>query len=219
MDNTEMHNLAELVLAPWIQKASALIGVKRKVGGNQFRHCMASMTILIDYHFINGPMLKAAIIHDLLEDFHSADPEEIRRIDSDGEKVLGLVRELTRDPKKETKEEYFERLIHRSSSEAKVVKLADRISNLTDLHLFVFEEDKTEHYLGQTEKYILPMISALLGSNLGDEQKVMVREMAKEISDLVFIRRTYLEEFRSQESLRQKLLKRLGLVKGRVPEE
>jgi (p)ppGpp synthase/HD superfamily hydrolase len=219
MDNKEMQSLTGLILAPWIQKASALVGVKRKVGGNQFRHCMASMTILIDYHFINGPMLKASIIHDLLEDFKSVDQEEIRRLDSEGEKVLSLVRELTRDPQKETKEEYFERLIHNSSSEAKIVKLADRISNLTDLHLYVFEEDKTEYYLDQTEKYILPMISALQDSVIANEEKMMVREMAKEIRDLVFIRRTYLEEFRSHESLRLKLLKRLGITRGKVPEE
>lgn len=214
-----MYSLASLILAPWIQKASALIGVKRKVGGNQFRHCMASMTILIDYHFINGPMLKASIIHDLLEDFKSVNLEEIRRLDADGETVLGLVGELTRDPKKETKEQYFERLVNKSSPEAKIVKLADRISNLTDLHLFVFEEDKTEYYLDQTERYILPMISVLLQSDIPEDQKTMVKEMQKEIKDLVYIRRTYLEEFHSLESLRLKLMKRLGLRKGKVPEE
>jgi len=115
MDNKEMYNLAGMVLAPWVQKASALVGVHRQVGGNQFRHCMAAMTILIDYHFVDSVILKASIIHDLLEDFNLADQDEIRHLDTDGEKVLDLVIELTRDPKKETKKEYLERLIHHSS--------------------------------------------------------------------------------------------------------
>lgn len=204
-----MYNLAGMVLAPWVQKASALVGVHRQVGGNQFRHCMASMTILIDYHFIDSIILKASIIHDLLEDFSVADKEELRKVDADGEKVLELVMELTRDPNKETKEEYLERLIHHSSPQAKIIKLADRISNLTDLHVFVFPKDKTEKYLDQTEKLIYPMIEELLKSGLPEEQINMVKEMRKEIKDLVYIRRTYLKEFHSYESIRLNLLKKV----------
>jgi len=210
MDNREMFNLAGMVLAPWIQKASALIGVHRQVGGNQFRHCMAAMTILIDYHFVDSTMLKASIIHDLLEDFSAADKDDIRNVDAEGEKVLKLVLELTRDSKKETKKEYLHRLIHHSSPQAKIVKLADRISNLTDLHLFVFSKEKTENYLNQTEEMIYPMIEELLKSDITDEQKKMVIEMKKEIEDLIYIRRMYLKEFHSYESIRLNLLKKVS---------
>jgi (p)ppGpp synthase/HD superfamily hydrolase len=218
MDNKEMYSLAGMVLAPWIQKASALVGVRRRVGGNQFRHCMAAMTILIDYHFVDSTILKASIIHDLLEDFNAASRDEIRGVDAEGEKVLELVLELTRDPKKETKKEYFNRLIHSSSSQAKIIKLADRISNLTDLHLFVFSEEKTESYLNQTEDQIYPMIDMLLASDIPDNQKKMVKEMKKEMQDLILLRRTYLREFHNTESIRLKLMKmvRLGNASRKI---
>ncbi len=210
-----MYNLAGMVLAPWVQKASALVGVHRQVGGNQFRHCMAAMTILIDYHFVDSIILKASIIHDLLEDFDSANIDEIRHLDADGEKVLELVVELTRDRKKETKKEYLERLIYKSSSQAKIVKLADRISNLTDLHIFVFPKEKNENYLKQTEELIYPMIDELLKGNLPEDQKKMVKEMRKEIEDLVCIRRTYIKEFSSYESIRLNLLKKIKIRTNR----
>jgi len=209
MDNKEMYNLAGMVLAPWVQKASALVGVRRQVGGNQFRHSMAAMTILIDYHFVDSIILKASIIHDLLEDFSAVDMDELRKVDAEGDKVLALVLELTRDPKKETKKEYLERLIYQSSPQAKIIKLADRISNLTDLHIFVFPKEKTENYLNQTEELIYPMIEELLKSNMADDQIKMVKEMRKEIKDLVFLRRTYLKEFHSYESIRLNLLKKV----------
>jgi len=126
-----MQALKKMELAPWIQKATALIGNNRNVGGNQFRHCMAAMIILLDYHFIDSVMLKASITHDLLEDSDKVKPEEFLQIDNDGPAVLKLVNELTHNKLTETKEEYFDRLINKSSPEAKIVKLADRISNLT----------------------------------------------------------------------------------------
>jgi len=63
-----MQTLSEMVLAPWIQKATALIGAPRRVGGNQFRHAMATFAILLDYKFLDPVLLKASIIHDLIED-------------------------------------------------------------------------------------------------------------------------------------------------------
>jgi hypothetical protein len=65
----ETDKLKNLVLAPYIIKATALIGKQRGVGGNQFRHAMATMAILLDYKFFdNYVLLKASVIHDLLED-------------------------------------------------------------------------------------------------------------------------------------------------------
>lgn len=58
MDNKEKESMANMVHAPWIQKATALRGVRRKVGGNQLRHSIASLAILVDYHFINSVLLK-----------------------------------------------------------------------------------------------------------------------------------------------------------------
>jgi len=66
---TELEVLRNLVLAPYILKATALIGVQRQVGGNQFRHCFSTLGILLDYKFFtNSILLKASLLHDLLED-------------------------------------------------------------------------------------------------------------------------------------------------------
>lgn len=149
-------SLQNLVLAPYILKATALIGVCRKVGGNQFRHSFATLGILLDYKYFNDSiLLKSALLHDLVEDF-GVDLDEIRNIDEDGPEVVKLVLEVTRNEQTETKIEYLERL-QNSSKYAKILKCADRISNLTDLHLDTHTNQKIYEYLLQTEKYILPL--------------------------------------------------------------
>lgn len=153
----ELENLRNLVLAPYIMAATALIGISRKVGGNQFRHSFATLGILLDYHYTHAPvLLKAALLHDLFEELPKTELDEIRKIDSDGPQVVELVLEVTRS-ENETKEEYLERLLKHGSHKAKVLKCADRISNLTDLHRDSHENAKILDYLDQTEKYILPL--------------------------------------------------------------
>lgn len=216
MENNEMYTLKSMELAPWIQKASTLIEHHRKVGGNQFRHCLATMTILIDYHYIDSVLLKAAIVHDLLEDSDKVTEDELRKIDVDGPAVVELVLELTRNKNRETKDEYLEKLLHSSTAEAKIVKLADRISNLTDLHLFVFSRNAAEDYLRQTEQFIIPMVSMLLNSKISVLQKQMVVEMGKELHDLILIRQMYLREFKNYESIRIKIKNKLKALSPRI---
>lgn len=180
MENREKEELIRLVVAPYIQKATALIGVARKVGGNQFRHMMATFAILIDYHYTDPVMLKASLIHDLFEDFPEANREEIIAIDEDGEKVVVLVEEVTRLPG-QTKTDYLGNILKHGSREAKIIKVADRISNITDLHLDIIIKEKMANYLDQTMKYIYPM--ALEVNNL----------MAIEVKDLVERRKMYLD--------------------------
>lgn len=147
--------LRNLVLAPYILKASALIGVSRKVGGNQFRHSFATLGILLDYKYHdNSILLKASLLHDCVEDINM-NLDEIRSIDEDGPDVVNLVLEVTKKLT-ETKEEYCNRLKY-ASTNAKILKCADRISNLTDLHLDTHTDKKILEYLFQTEKYILPL--------------------------------------------------------------
>ena len=90
MDETE--KLRNLVLAPYIIKATALIGKKRNVGGNQFRHGLATMAILIDYKMLDDyVLLKAAVIHDLLEEVPETNVDELRQIDEQANEVVDLV--------------------------------------------------------------------------------------------------------------------------------
>jgi len=170
--------LKHLVLAPYILKATALIGVRRKVGGNQFRHVFATLGILLDYKYFDNPiLLKASLLHDFLEDLEAAKVDEIRWIDDDGPKVVDLVLQVTKR-NGETKPEYLQRVLESGSPVAKILKCADRISNLTDLHLDTHTNNKISDYLDQTETFILPMAEQVNPN------------MVIELTDLVKARRT-----------------------------
>ena len=177
----ELQALTNLVLAPYVMKATALIGVSRKVGGNQFRHAFSTLGILLDYRFFDRPvLLKASLLHDLLEDLPKMQVDDIKYIDKDSPKVVDLVLEVTRRSD-ETKPEYLSRVLNTGSENALILKCADRISNLTDLHRDTHSEQKISDYLDQTEEYVLPMA-----------QKVN-KNMVIELSDLVAKRRELLK--------------------------
>lgn len=179
----DLSALRNLVLAPYILKATALVSVSRKVGGNQFRHSFATLGILLDYHMVREPvLLKAALLHDLFEEIPSTELDEIRHIDHDGSAVVDLVLEVTRRTT-ETKEEYLQRVLDFGSWNAKLLKCADRISNLTDLHRDSHQISKISSYLDQTEKFIIPMARQV---NL---------DMFTELTDLVQRRRLIIDKF------------------------
>jgi (p)ppGpp synthase/HD superfamily hydrolase len=156
MEDRKRIDLAGTTLAPYIQKATALIGHKRKVGGNQFRHAMATLAILIDYDEMNPVLLKAAVIHDLLEDVPDTNIDELRALDGDGHAVVELVLEVTRK-KLESRDEYLQGILDGESHLAKVLKVADRISNLTDLNNDIFSLDYISKRLDETARYVLPI--------------------------------------------------------------
>lgn len=153
--------LGNITMAPYIVKAMALIGVKRRAGSNMFRHQISTMAILLDYKIIDPVLLKAAVIHDLFEDapnMPGVTEEEIKRVDSDGPAVYNLVKEVTirvvggiREPKSE----YLLRIMRSGSERAKILKLADRISNLFALG-FVHDPGFVRRYLQETQDYLLP---------------------------------------------------------------
>jgi GTP pyrophosphokinase len=156
MENFEKDLLAGMVIPPYLQKATALRGVKRYVGGNQFRHAFATLAILIDYHYMDAVLLKASVIHDLIEDVKCVSYDEIRAIDRDGQQVLELVLEVTRQ-KPETKQDFLKRILESGSDNAKVLKCADRISNLTDLHPDIFDKEYIRNMMADTQKWVIPM--------------------------------------------------------------
>jgi (p)ppGpp synthase/HD superfamily hydrolase len=177
MENFEKDILAGMVIAPYFQKATALRGVKRYVGGNQFRHAFATFAILIDYHYMDAVLLKASVIHDLIEDVKCTSYDEIRGIDKDGQRVLELVLEVTRrNP--ESKEEFLKRILMEGSDSAKVLKCADRISNLTDLHPDIFDKEYIKNMMADTKKWVIPMA------------KQVNQDMLFELQDLIRRRET-----------------------------
>lgn len=175
MEDKERDQLTNLVLAPYIQKATALIGKARAVGGNQFRHAMATLAILIDYHYTDPVLLKASVIHDLLEDCGEQEAQAVSTLDADGGAVIALVREVSRDGK-EPKREYLARVLSGGSRLAKILKVADRISNLTDLSSDVFPPEQILKYLNESREFILPMAEEVNP------------EMAKEMRDLLVLK-------------------------------
>jgi (p)ppGpp synthase/HD superfamily hydrolase len=181
----DLEFLKNLVLAPYILKATALIGVSRKVGGNQFRHSFSTLGILLDYKYFNDSiLLKASLLHDLFEDIPETQIDEVRYIDFESNQVVDLVLEVTRR-KDETKPEYLQRILDHGSVRAKTLKCADRISNLTDLHRDTHSLTKMSDYLYQTEKYIIPMA------------KEVNADMVIELSDMILKRRKIIERMLS----------------------
>jgi GTP pyrophosphokinase len=171
-------SLGEMRLAPYIAKALALVGVKRRGGSNMFRHQISTLGILLDYKIIDPVLLKAAVIHDLFEDaagMPGVTKEDITAIDADAPEVYALVMEVTIRTVggvKEPKSEYLLRLMHHGSPRAKLLKLADRISNLTALG-FVHDTAFVRRYVEETRAYILPYAEAINPN------------MFRELSDLV----------------------------------
>jgi GTP pyrophosphokinase len=156
MENFEKDILVNMVIAPYVQKATALRGIKRYVGGNQFRHALGTYAILIDYHYAIPILLKASVIHDLFEDVKCTSYDEIISLDGDGQEVLLLVLEVTRK-KTETKDAFLQRILTEGSENAKILKCADRISNLTDLHPDIFDKEWIKNYIAETKKWVFPM--------------------------------------------------------------
>lgn len=178
---TDTEKLKNLVLAPYILKATALIGKQRNVGGNQFRHAMATLAILLDYKlFDDYVLLKAAVIHDLIEDVPETDQDELRQIDEQANEVVELVLEISR-PKGMVKTVYLKRILEQGSQNAKLIKIADRISNLTDLHRDHYSKARMINYLDQTEKYILPM-ALEVNKNMAVELQDLISKRRKQLN-------------------------------------
>ena len=174
-------SLGSIRMAPYIVKAMALIGVRRRGGSNMFRHQLGTMAILLDYKIVDPVLLKAAIIHDLFEDapgMPGVTEGEISHIDTDGPAVYELVMEVTVrnvDGVREPKSEFLLRIMTSGTPRAKLLKLADRISNLTALG-FVHDVTFVKRYVEETKTFILPYAQDVNP------------DMFRELSDLVVSR-------------------------------
>ena len=145
-----------------------------------FRHQMDTFAILLDYGYIDPVLLKASIIHDTIEDIPGFIPELIINADEDGPEVLKLVHEVTRK-EGESKKEFLCRILDEGSQKAKILKCADRISNMISLG-YVTDPEFIERYCDETEYFLLPM-SIQVDFN-----------MYQELINLIMTRRRYLED-------------------------
>ncbi len=180
MDKEHMQQLKHIILAPYMQLSTGLIGKSRHAGGNMFRHQIDTLGILIDYGYIDAVLLKAALVHDTVEDIPGFDRNEIVNADSDGKDVLDLVLEVTRR-EDESKRAFLQRIIDTGSQKAKILKCADRISNMISLG-FVTDPEFIERYCDETEYFLLPMALEI------------DYNMYHELIKLIMTRRRYLED-------------------------
>ena len=169
-------------LAPYIQIATLLIGKSREGGGNMFRHQLDTMAILIDYGYSDTVLLKASIVHDVLEDITDFNHNTLLSVDYESHAVYDLVQEVTRR-REETKPEFLVRIRESGSHNAKILKVADRISNMISLG-YVNNMEFISRYINETERYILPIAAEVN------------QYMVTELIHLVHSRRKYLEDFR-----------------------
>lgn len=178
MDMADMLRLKNMHLAPYIQMATALIGKRRRSGGNMFRHQLDTMAILMDYGYIDSPLLKASVIHDLLEDVPDFRRDLILEVDEESPEVYKLVLEVTRRPI-ESKEEFLQRIREFGSERARILKSADRISNMISLG-YVTDIEFIRRYTNETEIHVFPIAETV---DVG---------MLEELHELVDTRREYL---------------------------
>ena len=179
MDTQHMLQLKGISLAPYLQLSTMLIGKRRRAGGNMFRHQIDTFSILMDYGYIDSVLLKASVIHDVVEDIPGFDTNLILNADDEGTKVLELVMEVTKKDGQK-KNDYLKKIVANGSHKAKVLKCADRISNMISLG-FVTDAAFIERYCDETEYFIFP-IALEVDYN-----------MYQELIDLVMTRRAYLE--------------------------
>lgn len=135
------------------QKAHA--GQKRDDGTPYYHHCARVMRNLVEFGETDPSVLKAALLHDTLEDSNRSQAEIASQF---GERTGELVRLLTKPPLRDGESydqrnaRYLEGLKHDSGAVA--IKVADRLDNLEDVHLVPDREflrrylpDSRDHYV------------------------------------------------------------------------
>ena len=182
MTTEEMLRLKGTFMAPYMQLATALIGKTREGGGNMFRHQFNTMATLIDYGYIDSVLLKASVVHDLFEELPDFNRNLLLNVDYESSAVYELVMEVTRKPS-ETKPEFLGRILETGSREAKVLKAADRISNMIDLG-FVINTEFIHRYTEETVRYVFPIAEQVDAAMLS-ELKSLVESRRKYLSAIV----------------------------------
>jgi len=182
MTTEEMLRLKGTFMAPYMQLATALIGKTREGGGNMFRHQFDTMATLIDYGYIDSVLLKASIVHDLFEDVPDFNRNLLLQVDFESADVYELVMQVTRMPE-ETKPQFLTRILETGSRQAKVLKVADRISNMIALG-FVVNTDFIHRYTEETVQYIFPIAEEVDKSMLS-ELKSLVNSRQKYLSAII----------------------------------
>jgi len=149
------------IVWPYIELARHLIKIERKGFGNMFRHQVETFAILIEFGYDDPVLLKASLIHDLMEDGPQAgftDFNSIIAMDHNGQDVFDLVQELTRrmtGDQEEPKAVFLERIMQTGTRHARLLKLADRLSNINSLFA-TNDKEFIKRYCRETRDHIMP---------------------------------------------------------------
>ncbi|XP_068203184.1 guanosine-3',5'-bis(diphosphate) 3'-pyrophosphohydrolase MESH1 [Palaemon carinicauda] len=119
-------------------------------------HPIGVAHILIEAGVEDPAVIQAALLHDTVEDTDTTN-EELKELF--GSKVAGIVAEVTDDKSLDKQERKRLQIVHAASSstEAKLVKLADKLYNLRDLDRVTPEgwsEERVEEYFAWAAKVI-----------------------------------------------------------------
>lgn len=128
------------------------MGQKRDSGLRYFEHPKRVALILMDELGIyNSDDIMAALLHDIEEDSFILEEQDIVR--NFGEKVLEIVKILTREEPEERKA--YIRKIRKAEKTARIIKLSDRLDNLRELTWCTYE--KQQRIVQETMLYFLPL--------------------------------------------------------------
>jgi GTP pyrophosphokinase len=153
-------------LWPYIELSRHLVKKERKGFGNMFRHQIETFAILIEMGYTDPVLLKAALIHDLIEDGQKVgfiDFDKVISADTDGPEVYDLVQELSIrvvQGEEEPKGSFLARIMKSGTQRAKLLKLADRLSNINTL-LATRDTAFILRYLDETRQYIMPFADSI----------------------------------------------------------
>lgn len=187
----DLHELNGIHLAPYMEVATALIGKKRHAGGNMFRHQVDTMSILIDYGYIDSILLKASLVHDVIEDIPNFDVNRLLDIEPEAKEVHKLVLEVTKQ-KDQSKDDFLRRIAWEGSERAKILKCADRISNMIALG-YVTDSEFIERYCEETECFIFP-IASIVNDDMYEELLWLTRTRSKYLEDSGYLEATYTKQ-------------------------
>ncbi|MFX1452505.1 MAG: HD domain-containing protein [Promethearchaeota archaeon] len=154
-------------------------GQKRKFGGALYITHPSNVAEMVATYTNDVDMIMAAYLHDTIEDTNTLYNEILREF---GKRVADLVNELTSDKiayKKSNKADYLSKKMNKMSEEALLIKLCDRLDNVS---CYPYEPDEFVKRYNEETEYILKNLKRKLNS-FHIELIKKIRDILKEIQD------------------------------------
>lgn len=157
-------------------------GQKRKTGAKYVSHLYEVRDLLIEDGINDEDILKAALLHDVIEDTCiSKSYLELRF----GSKVAEIVSVISKDSFWKTRycktkahvDAIEEKWIH--YPEAVLIKMADRLHNLQTIH--GFDANKRKKYLFETKNFIMPLFQKIMSDRRAGKYKKNMQNLFQKI--------------------------------------